>query len=87
MRLPLTFIAGVLTIATAAIAEPPTSAPQKPAQPQGHPAEIVLASADAVPSPNPDASRNAPTPAKRRIARVTTCRCGDPQTGADSQEQ
>jgi hypothetical protein len=26
-------------------------------------------------------------PAKRRVARVTTCRCGDPQVEPDSQEQ
>jgi len=28
-----------------------------------------------------------PAPAKRRIVRVTTCRCGDPQPASESPEQ
>ena len=62
-------------------AKPPVPAAQQPqpAQPQ-----VVLASADDLRG----ASADQPTqsPPKRRIARVTTCRCGDPQA-SDAQGQ
>ena len=80
-------IAAVLTIGSAALAEPPKSPAAQPPQPQPRPAQVVLASADVVHAPAPDSAQPAPAPAKRRIARVTTCRCGDPQPGADNQEQ
>lgn len=44
-------------------------------------AQVVLASADQDPnaeSPAPDAQPPATPPKKKRAARVTTCRCGDP---------
>jgi hypothetical protein len=87
MRLPLTVIAGLLSVGSPAVAEPPKAEAARSAQPQERPAEVVLASADTVRGPAPDRARPTPAPAKRRIGRATTCRCGDPQSGADSQEQ
>jgi hypothetical protein len=87
MRLPLTVIAGLLSVGGPAVAEPPKAEVARSAPPQERPAEVVLASADAVHAPAPEGARSTPAPAKRRIGRVTTCRCGDPQPGADSQEQ
>jgi hypothetical protein len=87
MRLPLTVIAGLLSVSSPAVAEPPKADAARSAQPQERPAQVVLASADAVHAPAPDRAQPTPAPAKRRIGRVTTCRCGDPQPGADSQEQ
>jgi hypothetical protein len=82
----LTVIIAVLTIAGPAFAEPPKAvvAPASKTQP---PAEIVLASADVVRSPAAPNAQPAQAPAKRRIARVTSCRCGDPQAASEQQEQ
>ena len=70
-------------IAAIALASEPASAaaPAKPAsrphvQPQPAPSEVVLASADDVTTP-PATSQQAPAAPKRRLGRVTTCRCGD----------
>ena len=83
MRISLTIFAGLLSLGTAALCEPPRAAPQ-PNQPDRRTSDIVLASADvpagAVQGPQP-------APVKRRIVRVTTCRCGDPQPASESPEQ
>ncbi len=68
-------------IAVIALASEPAFAavPAKPvpqAQPQQAPHEHVLASADEV-GTSPAIHQQAPSPPKRRIGRVTTCRCGD----------
>jgi hypothetical protein len=72
-----------LTSATAFAAEPakppvqPTAeqpAPVRPATPQ-----IVLASADVAAAPASAAEPKSTTPARRRVGRVTTCRCGGQQ--------
>ena len=87
MRSPLTVIAGLVLIGSAAIAEPPKNAPT-PASPKAQPAPIVLASVDPIRSPTADITKVAAEPAKRRITpRVTTCRCGEPQAPAESQDQ
>jgi hypothetical protein len=84
MRAHLTLIAAMF--ASASAAEPPKSAPAQPAPlPQHH--AVVLAAADAPHSPVPEAAQPSPAPAKRRVARITTCRCGDPQPTADNEEQ
>lgn len=62
-------------------AEPLKPGPQPAAQPQHAPAQIVLASADEVRTPSPD--QQASSPPKRRVARVTTCRCGDAETQSE----
>jgi hypothetical protein len=87
MRARLTVIAAILTIGSAAFAEPPKSQPAPPPSMQKSPAEVILASAEGTHAPNADAGQPNAVPAKRRIARVTTCRCGDPQPDPESQEQ
>jgi hypothetical protein len=76
MRISLTVFAALLTAGTAALCEPAKDPASPSASPQQQAGEIVLASADL----HPTAPRaTSPAPAKRRIARITTCRCGDPQ--------
>lgn len=70
--------AATLISASAFAAEPPKAPAQPVAQPRPAPAQVVLASADDVRAPA-TADQQAPTPPKRRVARVTTCRCGDQQ--------
>ena len=90
MRARIGTFAALLTIGTTAIAEPPKSAPARPTQSapaDQRQAPIVLASAEAVhaTAAGPQAAEPA---AKRRVApRVTTCRCGDPQVGTETQDQ
>jgi hypothetical protein len=85
MEKVLTILASAL-IAGSAAAEPPKRAAAAPAEAKPRPAEVVFAAAETPHAPAPDAQPSA-APAKRRVARVTTCRCGDPQTAPDSQEQ
>jgi hypothetical protein len=87
MRARLMVIAAVLTIGTPAGAEPPTADAARPAQPQPRPAEIVLAAAEPVRASRPDNAQSGAAPVKHRVARVTTCRCGDQQVDPDSREQ
>jgi hypothetical protein len=77
--------AAVLTIGTSALAEPARTEDHAN-QPASRPAAIVLASAEAAQAPAPAADQPTPPPAKRRAARVTTCRCGDPQPEAQDQQ-
>ena len=69
-------IAAIALASGPAYAAPAKPAPPPPSQPQRAPHEIVLASADNVGTP-PANAQQAPAPPKRRIGRVTTCRCGD----------
>lgn len=76
-----------LTSVSAFAAEPVKPAPQQPSQQQRVSAQVVLASADALPAA-PAVEQQSPPPAKpHRVARVTTCRCGDlvPQSTDDQQ--
>jgi hypothetical protein len=68
-----------LTIGTSAVADPPKAPARDSVPPASTPAKVVLASAEEVQAPAPAADQQAPTAPKRRAARVTTCRCGDPQ--------
>jgi hypothetical protein len=83
MRMSLTVIAALTATGTAAFAEPPKAASPRPAS---EPVKIVLASADTVGTPGPVSTKSV-APAKRRIGRVTTCRCGDPLPESQTQEQ
>jgi hypothetical protein len=85
MRAQLFAIALLLAPAGAGAAEPAKSNAQAPAAQQA-PAKIVLASAEDVHSPSATTQRDA-APAKRRIARVTTCRCGDPPPDERQQDE
>ena len=78
-------IAVAVTGANPALAEPSKSPAPKAQQQQPQPAAaVVLASADTVKAAATDAPGAAQP--KRRIGRVTTCRCGDPQPGDVSQD-
>ena len=74
-------IAAASLLSTSAFAAEPAKAPQPaPAQqPHPAPAQVVLASAQEVQAPAPTEQQQAPAQPKRRVARVTTCRCGDQQ--------
>ena len=73
--------AAVATLIAAPIAAEPVKAPVQPAsQPAANAANVVLAAAELPQSVEtaPIASDSAaPPPARKRAARVTTCRCGD----------
>lgn len=88
MHARFVLIAAALTSANAYAAEPhklpdQTAAQSQPAQPR-----VVLASAEISAATAP-AEQSAPIPGKpARIARVTTCRCGDPQpSDADGDQE
>jgi hypothetical protein len=85
MRPRLTIFVAMLILAGPGLAQPARDQAAPAQQSQPRPAEVVLASAESVNVPTADSARPAPAPAKRRIARVTTCRCGDPQADPDSQ--
>ena len=75
-----------LTSAGIAGAEPQKSPPKPAAQLQPAASRVMLASADELRSPaasEPQVQLQAKRP---RVARVTTCRCGDPQP-SDSDDQ
>ena len=82
-------IAAALIGGSPALAEPAKSPEPQAQQPQPQSAKtVMLASADTVKAAATDAAQ--PAQPKRRIGRVTTCRCGDPQPGDlshDSPEQ
>jgi hypothetical protein len=74
------FAAAALLSANAFAAEPHKAPEHPPAQPQAASPALVLASADGVRTSAP-ADQSTNPPLKRPIVgRVTTCRCGDPQT-------
>lgn len=63
------------------LAAPPKGAPVQPEPSQQTAPAVVLASADTVGPQAPVGTQPAPSQPRHRIARVTTCRCGDPQPG------
>jgi hypothetical protein len=78
----IAFAAAVLVGGTAFAAEPAKPPAHQQDQAQGQRVEIVLASADQADSS--DANHQAqPAPRHARVARVTTCRCGDQQDQPD----
>ena len=79
------FVLAAMVAAGPATAEPDERDSHQPAPPTK--LSVVLASADQPRSPAPDTVRSPPAPSKRRIARVTTCRCGDPQAAPDTPGQ
>lgn len=74
------FASAIFFSGSAVVAEPASPAANEPVQarPQPERAQIVLASADQVNAPDA-AQQVQPTPQRARVARVTTCRCGDQQ--------
>lgn len=87
MHTRFVLIAVVALVSAGGAGAEPQKAPAKPtAQLQPALPRVMLASADTVRStaaPEPQAQLQAKRP---RIARVTTCRCGDPQP-SDSDDQ
>jgi hypothetical protein len=80
-------IGALLMVGGSASAEPSKHHAGKPATEQSPRPAVVLASADPVRAPAPAAPQPASAPVKRPTPRVTTCRCGDPQPGADAGTQ
>jgi hypothetical protein len=80
MSARLTFIAAsALVLASAAVAGDPAKPDLNGAAASNQPhRDLVLASVETK-APSPVAEAQTPAPIKRRVARVTTCRCGDPQ--------
>jgi hypothetical protein len=81
-----------LMIAVAALSAAPAIAADREQQvrdmAQAQPAQprLLLASAEEVRTPAPAEQQAPAQPKPRRIARVTTCRCGDPQPQPDAQQ-
>jgi hypothetical protein len=71
--------AAALMAGTSATAEPAKPDNQQANPPSRPPAALVLASAEEAQPQAPAADQPSPAPVKHRAARVTTCRCGDPQ--------
>jgi len=84
-RAPIIAFAAVLASGTAGAAGPVRSSGPTPVEQQA-PAKIVLASADDAHSQSVSVQAET-APAKRRLARVTTCRCGDPQPVESADEE
>jgi hypothetical protein len=80
--------ATMLMSVNASAAEPSKPAQAPSAQPQHGSPQVVLASAAQVGSPAPadQQAQPAATPPKKRVGRVTTCRCGDQPPQPDSGE-
>jgi len=73
----------LLVVSTPLAADPPKPASTAATTTATRPALLMLASNEtARPGPARDAEQ--PQPPKHRIARVTTCRCGDPQPDSES---
>ena len=68
--------AAMIAAGTAVAAEPPRD-PKAAAPQPSRPAQLMLASADQVPTPLAPDQANPQPPKRPRAARVTTCRCGD----------
>lgn len=80
--------AAALTSVSAFAAEPSKPAQQASPQPKNGSPQVVLASAAQVSSPAPadQQAQQLPAPPKKRVGRVTTCRCGDQLPQPDSGE-
>ena len=77
-----------VALAGAAVAAPLKPQPAPTNAPSHQVAEVVLASAEQVQTPNAVADAPAATPVKRkRAARVTTCRCAGQTPAADQADQ
>jgi hypothetical protein len=84
MTARLMFVAAAtLSMAVAASAADPAKPDLRDSDAPTAPRDLLLASADLK---APDAAAQVAAPARHRTARVTTCRCGDPQPQSDSAE-
>lgn len=86
MTVRLLFVtAAALSLAGAAMAADPVKPELRDSTVPAAPRDLVLASVDSKAAPSAPGAQT-PAPAKHRTARVTTCRCGDPQPQDDSSE-
>jgi hypothetical protein len=85
MRFSGTALAALMTIGSVVHAQPAKIA--APSQSAQLPGGIILASAEPATRASTQPTQPASAPAKHRIVRITTCRCGDPQVAADNPEQ
>ena len=76
--------AAALTLGSPAIAADPVSAGPRAAEAAAQRPPALLASATPVQVPTPQSAASAPAPAKKRAARVTTCRCGESAKGGEA---
>lgn len=79
----ISIAAATAMAASAHAAEPAKPSPQPTPQVQQRP-DVVLASAERLQAPA-SGDQQATTPKPHRVARVTTCRCGDQQPEPDEQ--
>lgn len=85
MHARFVLIAAAALMSTSAFAADPTSpAPQPPARPESSTPKVVLASAN-IEQPSTPSTQQAPATPKRRVGRVTSCRCGDQQAQPDDE--
>src|SRR4051812_490452 len=77
----------LLTITSPLGAEPPKAAASHASASDQRPAVLVLASNDNGRPVQTGETQSPQEPVKHRIARVTTCRCGDPQPDPESEQQ
>ena len=87
IRLTLVVAYTAVAVSAAAVAQPSKNDSRPPAATRSPAAPVVLASASEAPAPSAADGQRPRDPAKRRIARVTTCRCGDPQPDQGEQDQ
>lgn len=81
MRIRSIVMAIMLVSGGQALADPPKGAPVQAEPSQQAAPSVILVSADAVEAQAPAGARPTPAQPRHRIARITTCRCGDPQPG------
>ena len=83
MNVRFILIAAMLVNTSAFAAEPAKAPAQVEPQAQPRAAAVVLASAEQVQAPASTEQQPAATQKPHRIARVTSCRCGDQQAQPD----
>ena len=82
MRTRLMTIAALLPIASIGQSEPAKAPASQSVQPHYEPSKaLLLAAADTAKATASDANQTVQTQPRRRVGRVTTCRCGDPAPG------
>jgi len=85
MHARFVLIAVATLMSTSAFAaDPATPSPKPPAQPESSTPKVVLASAN-IEQPSRPSAEQAPATPKRRVGRVTSCRCGDQQAQPDDE--
>ncbi len=77
----------LMVTSTVAAAEPAKPVPASHALQEQRQAVVMFASNETARPAAAEAIQRGQTPANHRIARVTTCRCGDPQPDSDTESE